>query len=255
MVEAFSVTDVGKKRQINQDCISISVKPVGNLPNLFLLADGMGGHKAGDYASRFAIDTVKKEVNVSPQTNPVHIFAEAIEYANAHLYEKSQSDKNFSGMGTTLIAATCIENKLSVANIGDSRLYLIRQNKMVQVTKDHSYVAELVQQGGIGREEAKNHPKKNYITRAVGAFEKANADYFYVETKPGDVILICSDGLTNMLSDEEILSMIYQEEDLEFTCNKLVQAANEKGGFDNISVILARTEKTEKTERSVQVYD
>lgn len=246
MIEAFSMSDVGKKRQINQDCVDISVTPVGNLPNLLLLADGMGGHKAGDYASRFAIDTVKQEVNVSPETNPVHIFAEAIEYANTHLYEKSVSDMNFQGMGTTLVAATCLDNKLSVANIGDSRLYLIRQNKMVQVTRDHSYVAELVQKGELDKETAQNHPKKNYITRAVGAFEKANADYFYVETKPGDTILICSDGLTNMLSDEEILSMIYQEKDLELTCHKLVQAANEKGGLDNISVILARTAESGK---------
>lgn len=251
MVRAYSVTDIGKKRQINQDCVDISLTPVGNLPNLFLLADGMGGHKAGDYASRYAIDTVKNEVNVSPQTNPVHIFAEAIEYANAHLYEKSISDANFSGMGTTLVAATCIDNKLNVANIGDSRLYLVRQNKMVQVTKDHSYVAELVQKGGIDRETAKNHPKRNYITRAVGAFEKANPDFFYVETKPGDVILICSDGLTNMISDEEILSIIYQEDDLEFTCNKLIQAANEKGGIDNISVILVKTAEAGKENASL----
>ncbi len=251
MVKAYSVTDIGKKRQINQDCVDISLTPVGNLPNLFLLADGMGGHKAGDYASRYAIDTVKNEVNVSPQTNPVHIFAEAIEYANAHLYEKSISDVNFSGMGTTLVAATCIDNKLNVANIGDSRLYLVRQNKMVQVTRDHSYVAELVQKGGIDRETAKNHPKRNYITRAVGAFEKANPDFFYVETKPGDVILICSDGLTNMISDEEILSIIYQEEDLEFTCNKLIQAANEKGGIDNISVILVKTAEAGKENASL----
>ncbi len=241
MLEAFSISDVGRKRKINQDCVDISVRPVGNLPNLLLLADGMGGHKAGDYASRYTIDTVKKEVNVSPETNPVHIFAEAIEYANAHLYEKSISNENFQGMGTTLVAATCIDYKLNVANIGDSRLYLIRQNKMVQVTKDHSYVAELVQKGGISLEKAKNHPKRNYITRAVGAFERANPDYFYVETKVGDIILICSDGLTNMLSDEEILTIIYQETDLEMTCGRLVQAANEKGGLDNISVILART--------------
>ena len=240
MIDAFSISDVGKKRQINQDCVEVSVNPVGNLPNLLLLADGMGGHKAGDYASRFTIDTIKNEVNVSPETNPVHIFAQAIEYANEHLYEKSISDPNFRGMGTTLVAATCKDYKLNVANIGDSRLYLIRQNKMVQVTRDHSYVAELIQKGGLDKETAKNHPKKNYITRAVGAFERANADYFYVETKPEDMILICSDGLTNMLSDEEILSIIYQEYDLEFTCRKLIQAANEKGGNDNISVILAK---------------
>lgn len=242
MIQAYSISDIGKKRQLNQDCVDISVSPVGNLPNLLLLADGMGGHKAGDYAARFTIDTIKKEVNVSPETNPVHIFSEAIEYANNHLYEKSQSDLNFQGMGTTLVAATLSEDKLSVANIGDSRLYLIRQNKMVQVTKDHSYVAELVSKGGLDRETAKHHPKKNYITRAVGAYEKANADFFSVETKPGDVILICSDGLTNMLSDEEILSTVYGEHDLELTCYKLVQAANEKGGLDNISVILAKTQ-------------
>ncbi len=240
MIEAFSISDVGKKRQINQDCVDISVKPIGNLPNLFLLADGMGGHKAGDYASRYTIDTIKKEVNVSPETNPVHIFAQAIEYANTHLYEKSIHNINFQGMGTTLVAATCLDGKLSVANIGDSRLYLVRQNKMVQVTRDHSYVAELMQKGGLDRETAKNHPKKNFITRAVGAFERANPDFFYVETKPGDVILICSDGLSNMLTDEEILTIIYQEEDLEFTCSKLVQAANDKGGYDNVSVILAK---------------
>lgn len=239
-MKTFSMTDSGVMREMNQDYVFASDTAVGNLPNLYIVADGMGGHKAGDYASRYTIDTVKKEVNVSPETNPVHIFAEAIEYANAHLYEKSITNVNFQGMGTTLVAATCIDNKLSVANIGDSRLYLVRQNKMVQVTRDHSYVAELMQKGGLDRETAKNHPKKNYITRAVGAFEKANADYFYVETRPGDVILICSDGLTNMLTDEEILTIIYQEDDLEFTCNKLVQAANDKGGYDNISVILAK---------------
>lgn len=246
MLEAFSVSDVGKKRQINQDYIYCSVEPVGNLPNLLLLADGMGGHKAGDYASKYTIDTIKQEVNVSPDTNPVHIFAEAIEYANTHLYEKSITNEQFHGMGTTLVAATCIEDKLSVANVGDSRLYLVRQNKMVQVTKDHSYVAELVQKGGIDKEAAKNHPKKNYITRAVGAFDKTNADFFYVETKPGDVILICSDGLTNMLEDEEILSVIYQEKDLKTACHKLVQAANDKGGLDNVSVILAKIREAGK---------
>lgn len=240
MLKAYSISDVGKKRILNQDCVDISTEPVGNLPNLLLLADGMGGHKAGDYASRYTIDTIKKEVNVSPQTNPVHIFSQAIQYANEHLYAKSMNDKNFEGMGTTLVAATCLDYKLNVANIGDSRLYLIRQNKMVQVTKDHSYVAELVQKGGLDRETAKTHPKKNFITRAVGAFDQVSADFFYVETKPGDIILICSDGLTNMLSDEEILSITYQEHDLEFACYKLVQAANEKGGIDNISVILAK---------------
>lgn len=240
MLDAFSLSDVGKTRQMNQDCVDISLTPVGNLPNLLLLADGMGGHKAGDYASKYTIDVMKQEVNVSPETDPVHIFAEAIEYANAHLYEKSMKDVNFQGMGTTLVAATCIEHKLTVANIGDSRLYLIRHNKMVQVTKDHSYVAELMQKGELDKESAKHHPKKNYITRAVGAFERAKADYFYAEVKQGDTILICSDGLTNMLSDEEILRIIYQEKDLEDTCQKLIQAANEKGGYDNISVIVAR---------------
>lgn len=246
MIEAFSITDVGKKRAVNQDCVYVTTKPIGNLPNLLLLADGMGGHKAGDYASRYTIETVKQEVNVSPETNPVQIISGAIAYANDHLYEKSQKDINFQGMGTTLVAATCMGLTLNVANIGDSRLYLIRQNKMVQVTKDHSYVNELIRRGGIDRATAKFHPKKNYITRAVGAYEKANVDFFYVEMKPGDIILLCSDGLTNMLSDEEILSIIYEGNDLEATCKKLVQAANRNGGLDNISVILARPTGSEE---------
>ncbi|MCD8130981.1 MAG: Stp1/IreP family PP2C-type Ser/Thr phosphatase [Lachnospiraceae bacterium] len=240
MLEACYVSDVGRKRKINQDSVFITTKPLGSLPNLLLLADGMGGHKAGDYASRTAIEIIKNEIPASEETDPVQILTRVIESANKKLYEKSVTDINYSGMGTTLVAACCVESQLTVANIGDSRLYLIRENTMVQVTRDHSYVAEMIRSGTINRDQAKNHPKKNYITRAVGAFPRTTADFFYVDILPEDIILICSDGLTNMLEDEQILSVVYQEKSMQEACARLVEDANENGGADNISVILAR---------------
>ncbi|MCD7807169.1 MAG: Stp1/IreP family PP2C-type Ser/Thr phosphatase [Lachnospiraceae bacterium] len=240
MLEACYVSDVGRKRTLNQDSVFITTRSLGALPNLLLLADGMGGHKAGDYASRKAIEIIKDEISASQETDSVQLFTKAIETANTKLYEKSVQDSNYSGMGTTLVAACYMDDKLTVANIGDSRLYLIRENTMVQVTRDHSYVAEMIRSGTISQDQAKNHPRKNYITRAVGAFPRTTADFFYVDILSGDVILICSDGLTNMLEDEQILSDVYQEETLQEACAKLVRDANENGGADNISVILAR---------------
>ncbi|MCD8325844.1 MAG: Stp1/IreP family PP2C-type Ser/Thr phosphatase [Lachnospiraceae bacterium] len=248
MLEVCYVSDVGRKRTINQDSVYITTSPLGALPNLLLLADGMGGHKAGDYASRKAIEIITSEIPDAEETDPVQILTRVIETANTRLYDKSVSDINYSGMGTTLVAACCMGDKLIVANIGDSRLYLIRENTMVQVTRDHSYVAEMIRSGTINRDQAKNHPKKNYITRAVGAFPKTTADFFYVDVLPEDIILICSDGLTNMLEDEQILSVVYQEKSMQEACSRLVQNANENGGADNISVILARP-LTEKEDR------
>ncbi len=246
MLEACFVSDIGRKRNINQDSVFITDKPLGNIPNLLLLADGMGGHKAGDYASRTAIEIVKSEIRVSTGTDPVKLLTQAIEYANHKLYEKSMQDSNYSGMGTTLVAACYTGSQLIVANVGDSRLYLIRKNTMVQVTRDHSYVAEMIRNGTLTREQAKNHPKKNYITRAVGAFAKTTADFFYVDILPTDIILVCSDGLTNMLDDGEILSVVYQEDSLAQACLRLVREANLKGGIDNVSVILARPLSTKE---------
>ncbi|MFI3237669.1 MAG: Stp1/IreP family PP2C-type Ser/Thr phosphatase [Lachnospiraceae bacterium] len=239
MLDVFSITDRGRKRKMNQDYIYVSKVATGNLPNLMLLADGMGGHKAGDYASKHTIDTICGEVNVNPDHNVVKVLTEAIKCANTLLYKKSKMDFDFAGMGTTLVAATCDDKQLIVANVGDSRLYLARQNVMVQVTKDHSYIEEMRNYRTIPMNKEELQSKKNCITRAIGAEQNVEIDFFYVDLKEDDIILICSDGLTNMLSDEEILYNIYKEKNLEIACTTLVDEANKKGGADNISVILA----------------
>ncbi len=176
---------------------------VGNLPNLFIVADGMGGHKAGDYASRYTIERVVASVSRNTGEEPIAIMKEAINKANELLVAESREDESKSGMGTTLVIGTIIGNKLFVANIGDSRLYVVGQN-MRQITRDHSLVDEMVRLGEINADEARVHPDKNIITRAVGTSDHVEADFFEVEITADDTILLCTDGLTNMVRDDEI---------------------------------------------------
>ena len=168
MLRSYALTDIGRKRQLNQDYIYLTENPVGNMTNLFIVADCMGGHKAGDYASDLAVDTVVKEAGASLEKSPSRILGHAITIANRILRQRASENFALSGMGTTLVAATCIGRFLEVANVGDSRLYVIG-DEIVQITEDHSLVEEMVRMGGIGREEARNHPDKNIITRAIGA--------------------------------------------------------------------------------------
>lgn len=238
MIKTFSMTDVGKRRQLNQDYVYTSENPVGNLPNLFLVADGMGGHNAGDYASRYTVETIVSEIAKSYEKNPVRILKKAIETANAHIREKSLETEEMAGMGTTIVAASCLENKLQVANVGDSRLYVIHEQKITQITRDHSLVEEMVRMGGIDRESARNHPDKNIITRAVGAQDTVEIDFFQLELHAGDMILMCTDGLTNMLEDEEIRMILGGQRDIVEMAESLILAANNNGGKDNIAVIL-----------------
>lgn len=238
MIKTFSMTDVGKRRQLNQDYVYTSENPVGNLPNLFLVADGMGGHNAGDYASRYTVETIVSEIAKSYEKNPVRILKKAIETANAHIREKSLETEEMAGMGTTIVAAACLEHKLQVANVGDSRLYIIHEQKITQITRDHSLVEEMVRMGGIDRESARNHPDKNIITRAVGAQDTVEIDFFQVELHAGDMILMCTDGLTNMLEDEEIRMILGGQRDIVEMAESLILAANNNGGKDNIAVIL-----------------
>lgn len=238
MIKTFSMTDVGKRRQLNQDYVFTSENPVGNLPNLFLVADGMGGHNAGDYASRYTVETIVSEIAKSYEKNPVRILKKAIETANAHIREKSLETEEMAGMGTTIVAASCLENKLQVANVGDSRLYVIHEQKITQITRDHSLVEEMVRMGGIDRESARNHPDKNIITRAVGAQDTVEIDFFQLELHAGDMILMCTDGLTNMLEDEEIRMILGGQRDIVEMAESLILAANNNGGKDNIAVIL-----------------
>ena len=237
MLRSYALTDIGQRRQLNQDFIYVSETPVGNLPNLFIVADGMGGHKAGDYASVLAVETVVEDISASFEKNPVKIMERAITRANTHLRERASEDFSLSGMGTTMVAATCMGRFLQVANVGDSRLYVIG-DEIVQITEDHSLVEEMVRMGGIGREEARNHPDKNIITRAVGAKDDVEVDFFDWELQTGDMVLLCSDGLTNMVDDETICQILKGGGSLRDRVEKLVQTANLNGGRDNISVIV-----------------
>lgn len=238
MLKTFSITNIGKKRKLNQDYVYTSEEPVGNLPNLFIVADGMGGHNAGDYASKVTVETIVEIVGASPETEVTRILEEAIQRANTLIRTKASESIDLEGMGTTVVAAACIGERLCVANVGDSRLYVLSGKELRQVTKDHSWVEEMVRRGGLGREEARNHPGKNIITRAVGADDKVKVDFFWVPIKKGDLILMCTDGLTNMLEDVEIRMILEGARDIVEKAEDLVAAANEHGGRDNISVIL-----------------
>ena len=237
-MRAFSITDIGKARSVNQDYVFRTEKPIGNLSNLFLVADGMGGHKAGDLASRYCVELMTEQVQKSAFQTPVSILEEAIQFANEGVLRKSLTSIDYEGMGTTLVAATLEENELYIANIGDSRAYLVRK-EIKQITEDHSYVEGLVKKGVIERKDARSHPKKNEITRALGTNKIVQADFFELSVEPEDVILMCSDGLSNMIDDDELYEIIQNgKENLEITARKLVETANQYGGRDNISVIL-----------------
>ena len=197
----------------------------------------MGGHKAGDYASHYTAETLIESVTEDEEKNPIKIIRKAIEKANERVLEKSLSDEELAGMGTTVVVATVIGHYLYVANVGDSRLYLIT-DKITQITKDHSLVEEMVRIGEINREQARNHPDKNIITRAVGIKKEVKIDFFDMRLEKGDLILMCSDGLSNMLEDREIEEIIKKGGELSEIVDELVERANQNGGKDNIAVIL-----------------
>lgn len=242
LLETYSATDIGRKRQLNQDYVFSSAKPLGNMPNLFIVADGMGGHNAGDYASKCTTETVVSEIQNSFEKNPTIIIKKAIKTANAKIRKEASEHENLFGMGTTLVTATIIGKYLQVSNIGDSRLYLLNKDGLRQVTEDHSLVEEMIRLGGLSREDARLHPDKNIITRAIGAKDEVEADFFTEELETGDIVLMCSDGLTNMLEDKEIEAILLnpEKEELIQKGDALIKAANENGGKDNIAVVLVR---------------
>ncbi len=238
LMKTASLSDKGKRRQLNQDVVYSSELPVGNLPNLFMIADGMGGHKAGDYASRYAVDTICREAEQSAERNPERILQSAINKANTGIFELSNENRDLEGMGTTVVVATIYGNCLKVGNVGDSRLYIVNGKNIRQITTDHSLVEEMIKMGGLDRESARTHPNKNIITRAVGVTYAVLADFYEVELQKGDIILLCSDGLSNMLEDEEIRMIVNAQRDIMEKAEALVRVANLNGGRDNISLIL-----------------
>lgn len=241
-MQAQALTDIGRKRQVNQDYIFASTKPVGVFPNLFILADGMGGHKGGDFASKYLTETMVGFVSRSQSPDIVRVLRNAINLSNTMILEKSHSDEALHGMGSTLVAGVIRDDVLTVANVGDSRLYVIRDG-ITQVTRDHSYVEELVESGKITRESDEYFRKKNIITRAVGTDETVSADFFEVDVLEGDHILLCSDGLTNMVDDDTILAIISGHGSIQYKAKTLIDTANANGGNDNIAVILIKYDK------------
>lgn len=238
-MKTYSITDVGKKREMNQDHVFASDQPVGKLPNLLIVADGMGGHNAGDLASRYAVETMLEYIrNARKEERPIPLLGAAIHTANDAVEAKAKTDRNLEGMGTTVVAATVQGEYLYVANVGDSRLYLI-DREIEQITRDHSLVEEMIRVGELKREDARKHPDRNVITRAVGVHTPVKIDFFDVRLERGDIVLLCSDGLTNMVEDPEILRIVRKSSSLKEAAQKLVNEANKNGGKDNISVVLA----------------
>lgn len=242
-INAFGKTDVGLMRTINQDSIFVSTQPIGKLPNLFIVADGMGGHKAGDVASREAIERFVKYACTTHMSDPANILDVGIISVNKDIFDMANSNRDYSGMGTTFVAASLVENHVYIANVGDSRLYLIGRD-IRQITRDHSLVEDMVRMGVLEREEARTHYKKNVITKAIGVADDKTStpDIFEIEVENGDKLLLCSDGLTNMVEDYDIKKIVKDNDSIEDAVRELIKQANENGGKDNISAILIEPE-------------
>ncbi len=240
-MNSVSITDIGRARSINQDSIYAIDTPIGNLLNVYILADGMGGEKAGDYASCKTIEYIREYLETSDD-KPIIAVRNAIKYANNKIYKQSVNIEQFHGMGSTVVIATIISSMLYVFNLGDSRLYLIRDG-IRQITKDHSYVEEMLSRGEITRDSDAYINNKQYITRAVGVDEYVDIDCFEMEVQSEDKILICSDGLSNMLDDQHIYQVVKGNHSIDKAARELIKEANMQGGLDNISVILIHVDE------------
>lgn len=240
MIKAYAKTDVGKARDINEDSYYITEDSFSNI-QLFILADGMGGVNGGEIASKLAINSAKSyiENNINDVSKDkeslTQLVASSAEYANMVVYEKSKENKEFEGMGTTLEICLIYNNRAFIAHIGDSRIYRIRNNFMRQLTQDHSYVQTLVKQGTITKDEAETHPKKNILVKALGCNAFVEPDMMIRGFQKDDILVICSDGLTNMVSQDEIFKSVTTN--FEAAPKELVELANENGGIDNITII------------------
>ena len=227
------------RRPNNEDVVFTRFDP--RYPLIAAVSDGMGGHAAGEVASRIsieALDTWTKELVDAPQ----NVLVDAFFSANAQVISAAEKDRKLRGMGATLVAAIFYHDHFITANIGDSRLYLVSSGEIRQVTFDHSYVQELVRRGFLTADEARNHPRKNVITRCMGSESSFEPDVFYTRWNPKDLVILCSDGLCDALRDEDMLELVLKINDLDALCRALVDAAYEKGSSDNISLVLVRNE-------------
>lgn len=238
---AHALTDIGLQRKINQDYVWETTRPLGNFPNLFILADGMGGPKGGDYASKYMTRRLAYLIRNSKDDNTVKVLRDNIKIVNREIYNTACSDPELMGMGTTLVVSTIINEKLIIANVGDSRLYCIGDG-IEQITRDHSYVEEQVALGRIVRDSEEYRLNKRFLTRAVGVEPRINVDIFERELLPKELVLMCSDGLTNMIDDDEIFSVMSDHGSLAYKVSALIDMAYKKGASDNIAVVLINPE-------------
>ena len=236
----FAKSDIGKARELNQDYYYISKET--DEPKIYILADGMGGYKGGEIASKLATDSVRKYIENNFDSTPkekeeiLKLIGSAVEYANMVVYEKSKEIPELEGMGTTIEICLIYNNKAYIGHIGDSRIYRIRKEVIRKLTKDHSYVQKLVEDKKITREEAKSHPKKNMLTRALGCTPYVEPDLRARNFEKGDIFIICSDGLTNMVDEKRIYELV--KDDITTATDNLIKEANDAGGYDNITVII-----------------
>lgn len=242
MAQAFATSDVGKAREINEDYFYISY-PDDSI-QLFILADGMGGYNGGEIASTMAVTAAKNYIMTNFDENNTNkdvlleLVKSSIRYANMIVYEKAKGDTELTNMGTTLDVCLIYQNKAFIAHIGDSRVYRLRNEFFRRLTKDHSYVQRLIDDGELTKDEAMVHPKKNMLMKALGCESFIEPDGMVKGFLKDDVILMCSDGLTNMVSEEEIIQII--KENPTDATKLLVQRANDLGGADNITAIIIR---------------
>ncbi|MCI8455464.1 MAG: Stp1/IreP family PP2C-type Ser/Thr phosphatase [Lachnospiraceae bacterium] len=238
--------DTGRVRSMNEDSLYASPGMVGPLFNLFIVADGMGGHRAGDFASRFVVECIAGLVEDARDDSPVMVLRRAIEQTNRRLYTEAERNPDRAGMGSTVVAATIADDTMYVANVGDSRLYLFRDG-LNQITRDHSLVEEMVLRGRMTRDSESYQSQKNIITRAMGTRPGVEVDFFEVSLQEEDCVLLCSDGLTNMVTDSEISRVLASSGTIEEKTKSLIDMANANGGRDNIAVILVKPQISEVT--------
>lgn len=235
----FAKSDKGQIRKINQD--SCGSYTASNQLGFFIVADGMGGHNAGEVASKIAtdmfIEKAKDSNDIQTKENAEDFIKEIFKKANDVILYKAAADPSQNGMGTTAVAAIVLKEKIIIGNLGDSRAYIISNDNITQITEDHSYVEQLLKSGSIKAEEAKVHPKRNEITRALGIPFYIQPDIFDYDYKAGDILLLCSDGLDKMIEDSVILDIVKEENEAEIMCQKLIDAANSAGGLDNVTVL------------------
>lgn len=242
-MNAFGITDKGKVRSANQDAYRLYRSPDGEYV-LAVLCDGMGGVHGGEIASKiaaetfmeYAVDILRRE----PAVDAAQLLREAAAYANLKVYDRAFRDESCQGMGTTLVAALVRPSNAAVVNIGDSRGYWLADGQLQQVTRDHSFVQNMIDRGLLTEEEARSHPRKNVIMRAVGLERTVRSDIFRLDIRDGDALLLCSDGLSNLVGAEEMESLLLSCPDDETLCRELLSVALERGAPDNVTLVIVR---------------